>query len=369
MEEIAKHTQNLTQNRRKKFNVGLALLFSVSLALPAMAQAASLYFSPSSGNYHEGENFTISIKVETNIAINAVEGVFSFPTRYLEVARINKSNSVINLWTQEPSFSNIGDFGNVSFEGVILNPGFIGPAGEIIDVVLRVKGKGVAELNFLKMAILVNDGFGTNITTLNGGAKFILLAAKVQPKEEKIPSEPGVQPQVIVIKETPQALPQGIESAINLWNNLPSWFKASVVVLVGIAILISSLILFSFGLIILIYLWKYALSKREVVLKRLELVLKLFWHTLRRTIRKVLIWLRISEEEFEGDIKYSFEQLKTEFKEVASFDSSPLPPFIKVIKSFWLSIGKIIKRFFTRNIPPSGLDNSDSGEKNKQEKS
>ncbi len=345
------------ENKKKKIIFYLILLstfyflFSVS-----SVNAASLYFSPSSGNYHEGENFTISIKVETEVAINAVEGVFSFPTRYLEVIRLNKSNSIVNLWVQEPSFSNVGDFGNVSFEGVILNPGFIGSAGEIIDVVFLVKNKGAVELEFLRAAILANDGFGTNVTTLNRRANFVLLTAKISPKEEKIPSEPGTQPPVMILKEIKQELPEEMKNIIAFWNSLPSWLKVGVLVLVGMTVLISFLILLSFGLIILIYLWKYALSKREVVLKRLGLGLKFSWYILRRTIRKVLAWLKIAEKEFESDIKYSFEQLKTNLKEVTS--PSP-PPFIKVVKDYWLSIGRVIKRFFTRNIPPSDLDKSD----------
>jgi len=361
MEEIAKHMQNLTQNRRKKFSVGLALLFSVSLALPAMAQAASLYFSPSSGNYHQGENFIISIEAKTDVAINAVEGVFSFPTRYLEVIRLDNSDSIINLWIREPSSSNIGEFGNVSFEGIILNPGFTGPAGKIIDAVFLVKNKGVADLGFLKSAIFANDGLGTNVTaSLDGGAKFILSAAKSQPKEEKVPGETSVQPPVIILKEVTGGPPKEMQDMITFWNILPHWLRISVLVLVGMVMLISSFLLLSFGLIILIYLWKYALGKREAVLKRLGLLLKLSWYTLRIIIRKVLIWLKITEKEFESDIKYSFEQFKTEFKKVTSL--SP-PLFINVVKGYWLTIGRIIKRFFTRNIPPSGLDKSDSGEK------
>jgi len=353
---MEKITPSITNHKSGK-RLLLLFLFASLFAFLGVntAEAAALYFSPSSGNYHEGENFTISIKVETEVAINAVEGVFSFPTRYLEVIRLNKSNSIVNLWVQEPSFSNVGSFGNVSFEGVILNPGFTGPAGKIIDVVFLVKNKGAVELEFLRTAILANDGFGTNVTHQSERANFILLAAEIQPKEEKIPGEPSVQQPTIILKEIKQELPEEMKSIIAFWNSLPSWLKVGALVLVGMTVLISFLILLSFGLIILIYLWKYALSKREVVLKRLGLLLKVSWYRLRRTIRKVLIWLKITKKEFKGDIKYSLEQLETEFKGVAS---SPPPPFLKVVKDYWLSIGKIIKRFFTRNIRPSSANKS-----------
>lgn len=325
------------------------LVIGYWLLITASAQAASLYFSPSSGNYHEGENFKIGVKVETDKAINAVEGVISFPTRYLGVIRLNKDNSIVNLWIQNPSFSNAGDFGNVSFEGVVLNPGFMGQAGKIIDIDFLIKNKGVAELEFLKTAILANDGFGTNVTTADGKANFILLSAKI-PSQQELPGEPGVQTPVIILKEVPQELSEGIRSILAFWNILPQWIKVGVLILIGVAVLISSFILLSFGLIILIYFWRYAFSKREVVLKRLGLLLRLSLVYIRRAGRKVLIWLRMAEKELESDITYSLEQLKSDFKEISKNSGSPPPQFTKIVKDYWLSIGRIIKRFFTKNI-------------------
>lgn len=324
------------------------------------AEAAALYFSPSSGNYHEGENFTISIKVKTDVAINAIEGVFSFPTQYLQVMRLNKNSSLVNLWIQEPSFSNAGDFGNVTFEGVILNPGFTGSSGEIIDIVFQVKNKGAAELEFLKTAILANDGLGTNVTASDGKAELILLAAETPSKEETTSTGATQQQPLIILKELPQALPAGLKGAVDFWNALPYWIKIGMLVLTGTALLISSFILISFGLIILIYLWRYAVSKREVVLRRLKAGSKLSSHALRRGIKEVLIWLKLARREFESDVKYGLGQVKTDFKEAAGPSS---PSFAALVKDFWLSIGKIIKRFFTRNIRPSSANKSAQGKK------
>ena len=79
------------------------------------AQAASLYFSPSSGTYQTGRNFTVSIKVSSPTSMNAASGVISFPTDKLEVLSVSKTGSVFNLWVTEPSFSNIGSNGNIRF--------------------------------------------------------------------------------------------------------------------------------------------------------------------------------------------------------------------------------------------------------------
>jgi len=170
MEEIAKHTQNLTQNRREIFCVGLAFLFGVGLALlPQVAAAASLYFSPSSGSYNIGQNFSIAVYVSSvEQTMNAASGVISFPIDKLEVTSLSKTGSIFNLWVQEPLFYNSA--GTVQFEGIVLNPGFIGSSGKIISVNFRVKSAGTANLNFFSGSVLAADGKGTNIlTNINGG--------------------------------------------------------------------------------------------------------------------------------------------------------------------------------------------------------
>ena len=109
-----------------------------------------------------GENFTVAVLVNSDQSINAVSGVLDFPTEYLQVVSLNKTNSIINLWVQNPSFSNTGDRGDVRFEGIKLNPGFVGSGGQIIDIVFRVKKIGSAEVYFTESSILANDGLGSN---------------------------------------------------------------------------------------------------------------------------------------------------------------------------------------------------------------
>ncbi|MFH1583236.1 MAG: cohesin domain-containing protein, partial [Candidatus Falkowbacteria bacterium] len=156
--------------------------------------AASLYLSPSTGSYEVGKTFSVSVFVSSSDqAMNAADGVISFPTDIIEVSSLSKSGTIFNLWVQEPGFSNSA--GTVNYEGVVMNPGFTGAGGKIITINFKAKAEGQATLIFSSGSVLANDGEGTNILSSLGGAKFnITLPAPKEPVAEKevIISAPGI---------------------------------------------------------------------------------------------------------------------------------------------------------------------------------
>lgn len=132
--------------------------------LPLIIFSATLSFSQPDPAYKVGQVFSTSIFVgSSDQAMNAVSSSISFPKDILEVIAVSKAGSILSLWAQEPSFSNIS--GRIGFEGIVPNPGFIGSAGKIISVTFRAKAEGVAKLSFLSASVLANDGLGTNILT------------------------------------------------------------------------------------------------------------------------------------------------------------------------------------------------------------
>lgn len=128
-------------------------------------QAATLSVVPSSasGSYTTGQVFSVSVLVSTigSDPLNAVSGVVSFPANILQVVSVDKSNSIVDFWIGEPSFSN--SEGTVSFEGGSYNPGFSGAGGKVINILFKAKTTGSATISFLSSSILANDGRGTNI--------------------------------------------------------------------------------------------------------------------------------------------------------------------------------------------------------------
>jgi hypothetical protein len=170
-----------------KFLVFISFIF-VFFGVCGAANAATLYFSPSSGSYNVGQTFSVSVYVSSaDQAMNAASGVISFPSDKLEVASLSKTGSIFSLWVQEPSFSNSA--GTINFEGIVLNPGFVGTGGKIIGITFRPKTAGTANLSFTSGSVLANDGQGTNILTALGTASFAVGLTVPAAPEATTPGE------------------------------------------------------------------------------------------------------------------------------------------------------------------------------------
>lgn len=158
------------------------LLFFV----PYSVFAASLNLSPATLSRTVGNTFSVVVYVSSSEkSINAVAGTISFPTDLLEVVSVSKVNSVINLWVEEPTFSNTQ--GIVNFEGIALNPGYLGNQGNIITLTVRAKSVGLANMSFSSGSILANDGAGTNLLDKLSGARFS-IQSKTPETIETVPS-------------------------------------------------------------------------------------------------------------------------------------------------------------------------------------
>lgn len=124
------------------------------------AGSASLFINKSSLTIGQGERITLDVKVRSSDqSINAVSGSISFPEDLLKTVSISRDNSILNIWTHDP---NVGR-NKITFEGVILNPGYQGNGGTLFHVTFEAKKTGNATVSFGEGAVLANDGLGTNI--------------------------------------------------------------------------------------------------------------------------------------------------------------------------------------------------------------
>lgn len=218
----------------------VTLVIFLWLFMPVVALGAGLSFSPSSGTYQPGSTVKVGVYVNSEgKVLNAVSGLVTFPSDTLEVVSVSKGQSIVSLWVQEPSFSNAD--GTVRFEGVVLNPGYSGSAGKVIDITFAVKAAGEASLVFTEGSILANDGEGSEILTSRGRAQFT-IAGTSGPSESSTEEAldttsvavPALLPEVVAVASTPTgwlaettgvfnfALPEGVVAMRLLLDTKPN---------------------------------------------------------------------------------------------------------------------------------------------------
>jgi hypothetical protein len=182
-------------------------IVAVVLLTTTPALAATLTLSPASGSYNVGSTISVSVLANSSdTALNAVSGTLTFSRDLLEVTSVSKNSSIISLWVREPSYSN--EAGNVTFEGIVLNPGYTGNGGRVVTITFRVKKAGTAVLSYGSGEILANDGVGTSILTSLGKASYTLTAPVVPPvvDEESAPKDTGEQQKPQPKNESPRAV-------------------------------------------------------------------------------------------------------------------------------------------------------------------
>lgn len=169
----------------------LLLIILLSLFLPFSSRAAILYLEPSSGSYHQGDTFVVSLRIDTEKdCINTVEGQLNFSQDILEALDFSQGNSLLTLWVNPPLINQAA--GIVSFTGGI--PGgycgrISGDPGEsnlLGRIVFKAKTAGNGQLKISDTSqVLLNDGLGTLAELERKEAVFTILtgASEVSKQE------------------------------------------------------------------------------------------------------------------------------------------------------------------------------------------
>ncbi len=159
------------------------------------AEAATLRISPETGVYSAGATFSARVVVVTGgQSVNAAEGDVSFNPSDLSVVGVSKDGSIFNLWTREPSYSNVN--GTLSFGGGSPS-GYTGSAGTVMSIIFRTKHAGTTAVTFSGGSILAADGRGTNIISGMQGGSYTVQALTTTPAPEYVappntPAAPNV---------------------------------------------------------------------------------------------------------------------------------------------------------------------------------
>lgn len=184
------HTQSMTAGMVARVCV---LVCAAAFFVPVLAHAAEMSFSPTSGTYSVGKDFSVKVLVNPGTDnVNAADGTVSFDKDVLSVSSVTKDGSVFSLWTADPSFSNAA--GTVTFSGG--TPNAFNKSGTVVTIKFKGKKAGTAKLSFTQGSVLAADGKGTNVYAKGGEAEYTIEEAAAKPPEPKAPaaSEPDPEP-------------------------------------------------------------------------------------------------------------------------------------------------------------------------------
>jgi Cohesin domain len=207
------------KNNYLKFVFVCFFVFLCTYLFPSTTLAATLNLVPSEGSYSVGDTISVRISVDSaGDSVNAISANLKFPSDKLTLTSISKSNSIITVWAQEPSYSNAT--GTANIEGVVLN-GYTGGSGTVASLVFKAKAVGGASVSFDTASVLANDGNGTEMISGKQNATFVISNNVVQkPKEKETTAKPAPVVKVVsapkkkVITDTHLVISEIVNSSI-----------------------------------------------------------------------------------------------------------------------------------------------------------
>lgn len=137
---------------------------AVMVTLPhnqARAASATIGFDPVSSEIGLGETGKVALTVSSDVRVNTVDVIVSYPTGTVLGVEANAESSVFTI-TLFPSTVN-NSTGQAHFQVSVPNPGAIGNDVPIGTIVFRGAALGTANLSVIAAKVIANDGQGTNV--------------------------------------------------------------------------------------------------------------------------------------------------------------------------------------------------------------
>lgn len=135
-----------------------------------------------------GENTHVRLDITTKAQINAVGGTVVFPSEILAIDSIARDTSIIDLWAEEPTFSNVDGTLHLS-GGIVPKETTTGDHGTVLTITFRVLKSGKATISLKDGQILAANGEGTNIYS---GSNALTLYTRDQGRPSPDINDDGV---------------------------------------------------------------------------------------------------------------------------------------------------------------------------------
>ncbi len=166
MSRFSNIVENLKQRLRKRRRGTVRTMFSfatlaflLGAALITSTEASYIKLKASKSVLEAGERFSIDVYAYAHVPVNAVDVTLKFEESAVDVLSVDKGQSVLTIWTQEPIVKD----DEVILRGGTYRKGFIGEH-KIATIELEAKKSGESELAVGNVVLLAGDGKGTPVT-------------------------------------------------------------------------------------------------------------------------------------------------------------------------------------------------------------
>jgi hypothetical protein len=162
------------------FPVVLGFLMMLGAAALTSSQESYVKLSPSKTTVVNGEQFSVGIYAYAHVPVNAIDVTLSFDNKSVTVLNVDKGQSVLTIWTHEPTFEN----GQIHLAGGTYRRGFVGEH-LVATVNLLAMDDGKTELFVKSAELLAGDGKGTPVEltdVADGIQSFIIYSQGTDPK-------------------------------------------------------------------------------------------------------------------------------------------------------------------------------------------
>jgi hypothetical protein len=172
-------TLGLKNSPTVRYAFSFLFVFAALASIAAVSSTKGSYIKVVSNEQavEVGTQFSLEVYVFADAPVNAVDISVLYPDSQVEVLGIDKGESVITLWTEEPSVKN----GAVILRGGTYKRGFVGEH-KIATINLKAKTAGSAQFLAGTVSLLAGDGKGTSITADTSRAKVVTTVFPVGQK-------------------------------------------------------------------------------------------------------------------------------------------------------------------------------------------
>lgn len=177
-----------------RFMFPVILGFAVILGAQTISsQSSYIKLEADKTTIQSGERFQLSVYAYAHVAVNAVDITLNFNPDNVEVLGVDKGQSVLTIWTEEPRI----ETDKVILRGGTFRNGFIGEH-KIATISLKAKKTGQTNLMAGDVMLLAGDGRGTPVSvSQTNNSKLSLYVYD----ENESPENIGVNVQVNLLTD------------------------------------------------------------------------------------------------------------------------------------------------------------------------